>query len=64
MLTIATGREASRAMSAKGYRLWYRIVVPGSGRVWVQAAQPSKHDTGSDGRPSSVRFDFLIDEHD
>ena len=26
---------------------------------WVQAALPSANDTGSDGRPSSVRFQFL-----
>jgi murein DD-endopeptidase MepM/ murein hydrolase activator NlpD len=59
LLSVATGREASRETSAEGYRLWYRIVVPDVGRVWVQAARPSAHDTGADGRPSSVRFDFL-----
>lgn len=64
LLAIATGREDSRATSAEGYRLWYRIAVPEAGRAWVQAARPSKHDNGSDGRPSSVLFDFLIYEHD
>jgi hypothetical protein len=59
LLNIATGPEASEATSAEGYRLWYRLVVPEVGRVWVQAAIPSPNDTGSDGRPSSVRFVFL-----
>lgn len=61
LLTIATGRDASLATSAEGYRLWYRIEVPGIGRVWVQAARPSTEETGSNGRPSSVRFDFLVE---
>ncbi len=55
---IATGPEASDETSAEGYRLWYQIELP-EGDAWVQAAVPSSHDTGSDGRPSSVRFDFL-----
>jgi hypothetical protein len=59
LLSIATGREASVETSAEGYRLWYRIVQPDEERVWVQAGMPSDNDTGSDGRPSSVRFNFL-----
>jgi murein DD-endopeptidase MepM/ murein hydrolase activator NlpD len=59
LISIATGPEASQETSAEGYRLWYRIVVPDIGRVWVQAATPSPSDTGSDGRPSTVRVDFL-----
>ncbi len=59
LLSIATGPEASTETSADGYRLWYRIVVPDVGRAWVQAAIPSTDDTGSDGRPSSVRFNLL-----
>jgi len=57
---IATGQEASQETSAEGYRLWYRIAVPDVGPAWVQAAIPTPHGTGSDGRPSSVRFDFLL----
>ncbi len=60
LLSVATGSEASRDTSAEGYRLWYRIDVPSIGRVWVRAASPSSEETGSDGRPSSVRLDFLI----
>ncbi len=59
LLSIATGRESSLETSAEGYRLWYRITVPDIGPAWVQAAIPSVNDTGSDGRPSSIRFDFL-----
>lgn len=59
LLSIATGPEASEATSAEGYRLWYRIAVPDVDRAWVQAAVQSADDTGSDGRPSSVRFGFL-----
>ena len=60
LLSIATGREASRATSAEGYRLWYRLALPEGESGWVQAAVSSNNDTGSNGRPSSVRFDFLL----
>jgi hypothetical protein len=59
LLSVATGREASEETSAEGYRLWYRIVLPEGDRVWVRAASPSENDKGSDGRPSSVRFDLI-----
>jgi len=59
LLSIATGREASYDTSAEGYRLWYRIVLPEGDRVWLQAAIQSNNDTGSDGRPSSVRFNLI-----
>jgi hypothetical protein len=44
--------------SAEGHRIWYQIALPQGGDVWVQAAVPTAYDTGSDGRPSSVQFDF------
>ena len=56
---IATGDEAATRTSAEAYRLWYRVGLPDGNEGWVQAAVPVDHDTGSDGRPSSVRFDFL-----
>ncbi len=59
LLAIATGRESSLDTSAEGYRLWYRIAVRDSDPVWVDAAIPSAHDTGADGRPSSIRFDLV-----
>jgi hypothetical protein len=61
LLVVEAGAEDTRETSAEGYRLWYRIAVPGTGAAWVQAAVPDVNDTGSDGRPSSVRLDFLPD---
>jgi hypothetical protein len=59
LLEIAAGAEDTTGTSAEAYRLWYRIALPTGAEGWVQAAAPSTNDTGSDGRPSSVRFDFL-----
>jgi murein DD-endopeptidase MepM/ murein hydrolase activator NlpD len=56
---IDAGPAASEGTSAEAYRLWYRLATTGGTAGWVQAAVPSAYDTGSDGRPSSVRFDFL-----
>jgi hypothetical protein len=59
LLEIATSDEDTTGTSAEAYRLWYRIALPTGAEGWVQAAVPSTNDTGSDGGPSSVRFDFL-----
>ena len=59
LLSIATGSDETRETSAEGYRLWYRIEVPDSGPFWVRGITPSSKDTGSDGRASSIRTDFL-----
>jgi hypothetical protein len=56
---IATGDEAATGTSAEAYRLWYRIALANRTEGWVQAAVPTTNDIGSDGRLSSVRFDFL-----
>jgi hypothetical protein len=56
---IAAGDEGATGTSAEAYRLWYRIALPDGNEGWVRAAVPTDYDTGSDGRPSSVRFDFL-----
>ncbi|HEV2074415.1 MAG TPA: M23 family metallopeptidase [Thermomicrobiales bacterium] len=57
---IMAGPMDSTETSAEGYQLWYQIAVPDQANpVWIQAAVPSTHDTGSDGRPSSVRLDLL-----
>jgi murein DD-endopeptidase MepM/ murein hydrolase activator NlpD len=60
LISIAAGQETTRNTSADAYRLWYRLALPDGGRAWVQAARPSTNDTGSDGRPSTVMFDFLV----
>jgi murein DD-endopeptidase MepM/ murein hydrolase activator NlpD len=59
LLEIAAGAEETTGTSAEAYRLWYRIALPTGDEGWVEAAVPTPYDTGSDGRPSSVRFDFL-----
>ena len=59
LLAVDVGDEASTGSSAEAYRLWYRIALPDGNEGWVQAAVPTDYDTGSDGRPSSIRFDLL-----
>jgi len=59
LLAIDAGPAASEGTSAEAYRLWYRLATTDGTVGWVRAALPSANDTGSDGRPSSVRFAFL-----
>jgi murein DD-endopeptidase MepM/ murein hydrolase activator NlpD len=59
ILAVDAGAEDSVGTSAEAYRVWYRIALPDGAEGWVQAATPVAVDTGSDGRPSSVRFDLL-----
>jgi hypothetical protein len=59
LLEMAAGAEDATGTSSGAYHLWYRIALPTGTEGWVQAAVPSTNDTGSDGRPSSVRFHFL-----
>lgn len=59
LLAIDAGAEDALDTSAEATRLWHQIALPDGDAVWVQAAIPSPVETGSDGRPSSVRFAFL-----
>lgn len=59
VLAIVAGRAATKRTSAEHYRLWYELALSDGERGWVQAALPDSNDTGSDGRPFSVRFAFL-----
>jgi hypothetical protein len=59
LFEVATRDPASNRTSAEGYRLWYSIALPDGTRGWIQAALPDDGDTGSDGRPSSVRLQLL-----
>lgn len=59
LLAVEVGAEEGDGTSAEAYRVWYRIVLPEGAEGWVQAAVPSMNDAGSDGRASSVRFDFV-----
>jgi hypothetical protein len=47
---IESGDPASTETSALGYRVWYRL-----DGGWVRALVPDTFETGSDGRPSTVR---------
>lgn len=59
LLDIATGAPAPEGTSATAYRLWYQIVLPKGGSAWVQAAVASAFETGGDGRPSTISFNFV-----
>jgi hypothetical protein len=62
LLEVSAGLEDTRETSALAYQLWYRIGLPDGRDGWVQAAVPSTFDTGADGRPSSVHFNFFPSE--
>jgi len=59
LLDVRAGPEDTHETSALGYQLWYAIRLPDGRTAWVQAAIPSTFETGSDGRPSSIYFNFF-----
>jgi peptidase M23-like protein len=59
LLDVRAGLEDSQATSTLAYQLWYRIQLPDGRDGWVHAAAPSARETGSDGRPASIRFNFF-----
>jgi len=59
LLAVDSGADAPDATSAEAYRLWYEVALPDSGSGWVQGLTADSADTGSDGRPSTVRFNLL-----
>ncbi|HEY8447182.1 MAG TPA: M23 family metallopeptidase [Thermomicrobiales bacterium] len=59
LLQIRSGPVDSHGSSTDAYRIWYRIALPDGTRGWVRAAIPSNRETGSDGEPSSLLFNFL-----
>jgi hypothetical protein len=54
LVSVATGTESTGGWGAERYRLWYRIELPNGDTPWIQAAEPSAIETGSDGRPSAL----------
>lgn len=58
LLAVWAGDEAPRETSALAYQLWYHVRLAG-GEGWAQAGVPAADETGSDGRPASVRFNLL-----
>jgi hypothetical protein len=59
LVDLYAAAEDTRETSARAYQLWYRIGLPDGRSGWVQAAVPSDFETGSDGRSSSVYFNFV-----
>jgi murein DD-endopeptidase MepM/ murein hydrolase activator NlpD len=59
VLAVDAGEEASTGTSAEAYYLSYLIETDTGASGWVRAAVADSGDTGSDGRPSSVRFNLL-----
>jgi murein DD-endopeptidase MepM/ murein hydrolase activator NlpD len=59
LLEVRADPEDTRETSALAYRLWYSLRLPNGADGWIQTAVPSTFETGGDGRPSSVRFNFL-----
>jgi hypothetical protein len=59
LVSVYAGLEDTRETSALAYQLWYEVELLEGRRAWVQAAVASKFETGGDGRPSSVYFNFF-----
>jgi len=58
LLAVHAGPADSSISSAEGYQLWYKIGLPDGRQAWAQAAVPSRFETGRDGKPSTVYFNF------
>ena len=56
---VETGDPASTDTSALGYRIWYQVELPDGRSGWLPAVLADDHDTGSDGRPSSLQLVLL-----
>lgn len=59
VLAVDAGEEASTGTSADAYFLSYLIADGNGTSGWIRAAVADYGDTGSDGRPSSIRFALL-----
>jgi len=59
VLAVDAGQAASTGTSAEAYYLSYLIDLGSGSSGWVRAAMADSGDTGSDGRPSSIRFTLL-----
>lgn len=59
VLAVDAGQAASTETSAESYFLSYLVDLGDGSSGWVRAAVADYGDTGSDGRPSSVRFTLL-----
>lgn len=59
LLGAWTGAEDARGTSSLAYQVWYHLRLDDGREGWVQAAVPTSYETGSDGRPATVRFNLL-----
>jgi murein DD-endopeptidase MepM/ murein hydrolase activator NlpD len=59
LLEVRAGTETTSTTSAQSYQLWYRVRVPNGREGWMQAAVASDFETGSDGQPSTIRFNLF-----
>lgn len=55
VLDVETGDAASTGTSALAYRVWYQMELDDGTSGWLPALIADDRDTGSDGRPSSLR---------
>jgi hypothetical protein len=53
------GPEDARETSAQGYTVWYQVRAADGQEGWLQAAVPTSFETGSDGRPATVRLNLI-----
>lgn len=61
VLDTRAGHEAPEQTGATAYRLWYRLLLEDGRTGWVAALSADGADRGSNGMPSSVRFNLLPD---
>ena len=59
LLAVSAGKVAALGHSAEAYSLWYQIGLANGETGWVQAALPWTLETGSDGRASAIKFNFV-----
>lgn len=52
---VSVGEHITTEMSAVAYDVWYRVMLDSGSTGWLPALIADDNDTGSDGRPSSVR---------
>jgi murein DD-endopeptidase MepM/ murein hydrolase activator NlpD len=56
---VDAGAEASEGTSASAYRVWYFVQTEDGTEGWLKAVEADDVETGSNGEPSTVRFNLL-----
>jgi murein DD-endopeptidase MepM/ murein hydrolase activator NlpD len=59
LLKVKEGDPMSTESSAEAYNIWYQVELPDGTTPWLPALIPTDHETGSDGRPSSLQLILL-----